>query len=353
MNDLNHYIYQCLMRSEDLVVVTIIRDQGATPRTAGARMAIRRNGDFMGTIGGGLLEAQALQKAEVVFENKTSSVEMVDMTQNQLNETHMICGGRLEFLMEYLPAEPLTTELYKKVQKILQNRQKGMLIVNLGDLKNLKKPIERFLILEDSRLYGSKPDEAEVEKIKTLTRNLDTAQLIMIENCFFWVDPLSPSNVLYIFGAGHVARPTAKIGLQLGFRTLVFDDRREFANPDHFPFPIETVVLPNFNRCFSEFTVNPDCYVVIVTRGHSHDKTVLAQALKTDAGYIGMIGSHRKRDMIYDALLAEGFTQKDIDRVNSPIGLNIGAETPEEIAISIMAELIQYRSKKRGTWKKR
>jgi xanthine dehydrogenase accessory factor len=341
------------MRSEDLVIATIIRDQGATPRTAGTRMAIRRNREFMGTIGGGLLEAKVQQIAAVVFEKKMSSVQMFDMTQNQLNETHMICGGKLEFLLEYLPAEPHTAEFYKMIQKILENRQKGMLVINLGSLKNVTNPIERFLILSDGSLYGREPGDDKAEKIKARTRNLNEAQLVEVENCFFWAEPLSPSSILYIFGAGHVARPTAKIGIQLGFRTLVFDDRREFANSDRFPFPIETKVLPDFNRCFSGLTVNPDAYVVIVTRGHLHDKTVLAQALKTDAAYIGMIGSHRKRDMIYDALLAEGFTQKDIDRVNSPIGLNIGADTPEEIAVSIMAELIQHRSNKRGTWKKR
>ncbi len=100
-------------------------------------------------------------------------------------------------------------------------------------------------------------------------------------------------------------------------------------------------MLESFNDAFSGLSVGRDDFIVILTRGHLHDKTVLAQALKTGAGYIGMIGSRRKRDAIYGALLEEGFGQRDIDRVHSPIGLSIGADTPEEIAVSIVAEMIQ------------
>jgi len=103
-------------------------------------------------------------------------------------------------------------------------------------------------------------------------------------------------------------------------------------------------VLFSFEQAFASLEMDSDSYVVIVTRGHLHDKTVLEQALRTKAGYIGMIGSRRKRDMVYQTLLSEGFTQEDIDRVHCPIGLNIGGETPEEIAVSIVAELIKARS---------
>jgi len=129
------------------------------------------------------------------------------------------------------------------------------------------------------------------------------------------------------------------------FRTVVLDDRAEFANRKRFAETDEVIVLENFDNAFGGVVIDPDAYIVIVTRGHSHDKTVLAQALKTDAGYIGMIGSRTKRDTIYRALKQEGFTQTDIDRVHSPIGMDIGAETPEEIAISIVAELVRVRAK--------
>jgi xanthine dehydrogenase accessory factor len=137
----------------------------------------------------------------------------------------------------------------------------------------------------------------------------------------------------------------------MDFFTVVLDDRKEFANRQRFTDADEIVVLPSFETAFESHLFDPDSYIVIVTRGHSHDKTVLAQALQTNAGYIGMIGSRRKRNIIYRKLLDENFSQADIDRVHSPIGLKIGAETPEEIAVSIVAELIQKRAEHRNLLK--
>jgi xanthine dehydrogenase accessory factor len=145
-------------------------------------------------------------------------------------------------------------------------------------------------------------------------------------------------------GAGHVSLATAQVARLAGFRVQVVDDRAEFAHPDRFPHAESVAAVDDFENALAGRDLGPDDYVVIVTRGHRHDREVLAQALKTKAGYIGMIGSSRKRRAIYEALLAEGFTQNDLDRVYSPIGLSIGAQTPEEIGISIVAQLVQVRA---------
>lgn len=140
---------------------------------------------------------------------------------------------------------------------------------------------------------------------------------------------------------------------RVGFRTIVFDDREEFANRHRFSFAHDVCVCPDYQQLFSDCDVNDDSYVVIVTRGHQHDKTVLVQALRTEAGYIGMIGSRTKRDTLFNELLTEGISRDDLKRVFSPIGLPIGAETPEEIAISIVSELVKERAAKTGRLKTR
>jgi xanthine dehydrogenase accessory factor len=132
-----------------------------------------------------------------------------------------------------------------------------------------------------------------------------------------------------------------------GFAVTVLDDREEFASPQRFP-QARTVVLPDFGQAFAQLTITPQCYVVIMTRGHLHDKTVLEQALKTPACYVGMIGSRRKRDALYDQLRSEGVDESSIARCHCPIGLEIGARTPEEIAVSIMAEIIACRAAGNG-----
>ena len=165
-----------------------------------------------------------------------------------------------------------------------------------------------------------------------------------MENQHFFVEPTFVPGTVFLFGAGHVSQQVADLAARVNFRTVVLDDREEFANPQRFPKADQIVVPSSFEQAFAGLEIDSDSYVVIVTRGHLHDKTVLERALRTKAGYIGMIGSRRKRDMLYQALLSEGFTREDIDRVCCPIGLNIGGDTPEEIAVSIVAQLIKVRS---------
>jgi len=150
---------------------------------------------------------------------------------------------------------------------------------------------------------------------------------------------------VYLFGAGHVSRPVAELAAMVDFRTIVLDDREEFANNERFPKADQIVVLPSYDDVFAGLEIGGDSYLVIVTRGHLHDKTVLEQSLRTDAGYVGMIGSRRKQRLVYDELLGKGFCEDDLNRVHNPIGLDIAAETPEEIAVSIVAELIAARAK--------
>ena len=151
---------------------------------------------------------------------------------------------------------------------------------------------------------------------------------------------------MFLFGAGHVAQPTARLATLVGFRVWAVDDR-EYANGDRFPEAEKIRVVEDFGSALKGLTIDRNAFIVIVTRGHLHDKTVLAQALHTDAAYIGMIGSRRKRDHIFKALLKQGFTAADLKRVYSPIGLEIGAETPAEIALSIVAELVKVRAEVR------
>jgi xanthine dehydrogenase accessory factor len=132
------------------------------------------------------------------------------------------------------------------------------------------------------------------------------------------------------------------MGKMLGFDVAVIDDRAEFANAERFP-EAETVIAADFNESFAQLKIDKSSYIVIVTRGHQHDELVLEWAITTPAKYIGMIGSKTKVKTTYDHLLAKGVPQKTLDAVFSPIGLAIGAQAPEEIAVSIMAEIIKVR----------
>ena len=157
-----------------------------------------------------------------------------------------------------------------------------------------------------------------------------------------FIEPILPSPTLYILGGGHISLGLAKIGKLLGFRIAVIDDQAEFANPERFP-DAELILAEDFNKAFPKLKINKSSYIVIVTRSHKSDELGLELALATPAKYIGMIGSKSKIKAVFSHLLAKGIPKELLDTVHTPIGLEIYAETPEEIAISILAEIIKVR----------
>jgi xanthine dehydrogenase accessory factor len=157
-----------------------------------------------------------------------------------------------------------------------------------------------------------------------------------------FIEPVFPSPTLFIFGAGHVSLCIYKIAKLVGFRVVVVDDRTEFANTERFP-EADEIVAEDFPTAFSRLTVNKSSYIAIVTRGHQLDETVLEWAVTTEARYIGMIGSQTKNEVIFAHLRSKGISEEKLQQIHAPIGLDISAETPEEIAVSIVAEIIHAR----------
>ena len=167
-----------------------------------------------------------------------------------------------------------------------------------------------------------------------------------------YVDPQNPGNFVedfktssqaYIFGGGHVALALDPVLRHIDFETTIIDDRADYANAERFPAS-KTIVCDDFDHCFDEIEPDDDSFLIIVTRGHRGDLKVLRQALRKPHAYLGMIGSRRKNQLLVDQLLTEGFTQEELDKVYTPIGLEIKSETPEEISISIAAEMIMVRA---------
>jgi xanthine dehydrogenase accessory factor len=157
-----------------------------------------------------------------------------------------------------------------------------------------------------------------------------------------YVEPVLPAPRLVIFGAGHVGKALSTLGRFCGFRVTVVDDRVEFASAENLPDAHQVLVSP-FQEACSQVTVNDNTYIVIATRGHAHDFEVLESVLKAKARYIGMVGSKNKRDTVFRHLQQKGFGPEEIQGVRTPVGLEIGSVTPREIAVSIMAEIIQCR----------
>src|SRR5436190_12253753 len=252
-------------------------------------------------------------------------------------------------------------DIYEQIVKLRGEGRRGAVatIVNVrGSIPSFKTA--KMLIRDDGSIVGTIGGgcvEAEVwqaarevmesEKPRTLTFNLnqdpkyDTG-LVCGGTLDIFVEPILPPAALYIFGAGHVSVNLYKVARNAGFDLTIVDDRASYANRERFP-EAKQVIAEDFEQAMARITPNETSYIVIVTRGHHDDMRVLRWAVQTQARYIGMIGSKRKTISIFRELVKEGIPEQLFERVHAPVGLDIGAITPEEIAVAITAELIAAR----------
>lgn len=338
-------IVKALSDKESVVAVTIFNKSGSAPRDAGAKMMVRSDGSITGTIGGGKLEGEAIRLSAEVFKTKTPAAVAFNLSGADASDMNMICGGSGEFLIDYINAgDPVNLELYNSIIDVINMRSKAWLITGIGTGDHNKGEKQQCLVKQDHTIVGKFESDAVF-----LTKLIQGPARISIHSEVqndrrILVEPVINPSTVYIFGAGHVSRQIAPVAELVGFRTVVIDDRAEYANSSRFPSS-EIVLLKSFDDPLPDFTFDEGSYLVIVTRGHLYDKTVLQQIIRKPVPYIGMIGSRSKRDTLYRNLSKEfGYGDEDFARVHSPIGLDIKAESPEEIAVSIVAELIQERA---------
>ena len=207
----------------------------------------------------------------------------------------------------------------------------------------------------EAEVWNAARDVIETEKPRHLTFSLgqDAAYdngLICGGQLNIFVEPVTPQPTAYIFGGGHVSKSISKMANMAGFSTVVVDDREAFANAERFP-EADTTYAEAYEDVFPKLPVTSSSYLIIVTRGHRDDMRVLRWAVTTDARYIAMIGSKRKTISVVHELEKEGFSRDMFARVFAPMGLEIGAETPEEIAISVVAEMIAVRRAPESDWR--
>jgi len=261
---------------------------------------------------------------------------------------HMIYVGRLEVLLGVINTGSPAAIVFKCWREVLCAPEPCLFLTVLRFAVEHVEGIDHCLLKNQRVVCGDLPlAPATVEKLIRDHAGATCLRTVTLGESLILIEPVLPAATMFLFGAGHVAQPTARLAAFVGFRVRVVDDRAEFANAQRFPEADEVRVVTDFDSALKGLAIDRNTFIVIVTRGHLHDKTVLMQALRTEAAYIGMIGSRRKRDHIFKALLKQRFTQADLNRVHSPIGLDIGAETPEEIALSIVAELAQVRARGR------
>ncbi|SMD10968.1 xanthine dehydrogenase accessory factor [Desulfocicer vacuolatum DSM 3385] len=342
-------LHNSLQQGKAVVMAAILSKQGSAPRSPGTRMIVHEDAHISGTIGGGWVEAQVQKLAREFFKTKKGAcIREFTLDSKAYEDMDMVCGGSVSLLLEYLPATKDNITIFTKLLEMLEKNQDGFMVSQLPLDSNKDFQMQRCIISGTSQTGGFQLDELTLASLSDHAGKMRSPGVLHVGKERFFVEPAQFNGTLYIIGAGHLGTETAHLAHRTGFKVIVMDDRKEFANKVRFPMA-EVHVVDRLENCFSGFSMGPGSYIVIMTRGHLYDRDTLEQALKTKATYVGMIGSKSKRKMIYDYLLTQGVSQETLDEIHSPIGLSIGAQTPEEIAVSIVAELIQVRKEHQGS----
>lgn len=334
MKELFETARKSMEKKQDLVFVTTISSSGSSPRGAGSKMLVLENGTSYGTIGGGNVEYVSIQHAKEVLKQKQSCTRGFALHPDQVADLGMICGGDVVIFFQYISWE--NQDFYDLCTRILKSWDKNENTWLIFDITE-ETVWQAGLYEEQEGLTGLElSDPSPLLQTKAVQKVLDGRK--------YYCEPLVQKGRVYIFGGGHVAQALVPVLARLEFRCVVFDDREAFSNPQVFP-EAEQCILGDFTRISDYLSIQPQDYVCIMSRGHQYDYLIQKQILTTQAHYIGVMGSRKKKEVIRQKLLADGFSQEDISRITTPIGLDILAETPEEIAISIAGQLIAERAK--------
>ena len=337
-----------LERGEQAALSTIISSKGSLPMSEKSKMLVTPEGKIIGTVGGGCLEADVWTEAREVMEAGKSRIQKFVLTEKYAGESGLNCGGVVEILTEPLPERG--QDVFRTILDLKESGRRGALATILTDHRDYPEGRRKLLLTDDGTTVGSLGDSALEGFVAQRGREVLQGENFAIESCAsssgdtlqIFLEPVLPTPTVWVFGGGHVSFFLVRAAKLAGFRAKVIDDRPAFANAERFPEADATIVMA-FEEVREAFDFGHDDYVVLVTRGHQHDQQILEQIYDCDARYLGMIGSKSKIAKMWQRLEGKGVGRPYLDRVHAPVGLNIGADSPEEICISVMAEIIRER----------
>lgn len=341
-----HELAKSLETGERGALATIVETRGSTPQKVGARLLLRADGAMLGTLGGGCIEAEAVERAGHAI--ASGLPELLDFTLNEdiAVDYGLACGGTELILIDptYNPERDL--ELVRRMATASESATRGAVMTLLDSADGLASAA-KLAVWHDGTVVGDL-GPLQAEALRLARRVIDAprpqpALVTLGENTRVFLDVFAEPPEVVIVGGGHVGRALAGVANLMGYRISVIDDRQEFASSERFP-EADRVIAGDIGEAIRAYPATPNSAIVIVTRGHKYDYQALAAAADTNAGYVGLMGSRRKVTLILRQLLADGVREERLRAIHAPIGLDIGAVSPEEIALSIMSEIAMERS---------
>jgi xanthine dehydrogenase accessory factor len=356
MRELLSELHNVLESGRACVYCALIETRGSTPQKAGAVMLVFPDGSQCGTLGGGCVEAEVKQRALRVLAagaEPRPDILTFNLDSNYGWDDGLICGGRMMILADPLPEPTPASQERRRHAAAYYHQFRQMIEQGTGCTEAVVMNSEhtglpggsRYLFNQEGQLLDK---IAEQDASDTIRKHLQPVQRrpkpYVAQGIAFL--PQWPRITAFLIGAGHVGQAVAKLAAEVDFDVWVLDDRETFASKERFP-TAERRLVGDIGQVLAQLVreeITPSHFCLIITRGHNHDEEALYHLARSEAGYVGMIGSKRKIKLIYEDLISRGVPRDALERVHAPLGFNIGSQTVPEIAVSIVAELIACRN---------
>jgi len=324
-DSLFHHMARLRSSGRRFAVATVVRTHGSTPQVAGAKLVLDDTGAFTGTLGGGCVEADAIIAARDVLDRGGRSLRAYELTEDLAWNSGLVCGGTMWILVE-------------RGEDALTIDGRDM----LDDLVHAASGTSAPLAIKTTiRKIDAKHSEFQSRSVETVDGAPSPRVVRVSDNSEQLVDVISGKPRIVIAGGGHVSLAIYRQAQLLEFDVTILEDRPHFAGKERFPGA--TVIEADMAASIAAMTFGWHSFLVIATRGHKLDGDCVLAAVGTDAKFIGLLGSRRKKIMIDEMLREHGVAEERIAAIRSPVGLNIGGRTPAEIALAVMAEITQER----------
>lgn len=332
---------------EPCVLVTVVCTKGSTPQKDGAKMLIRKDGSGVGALGGGCIEGEIWSQAkQLLKEHGRPVLRTYDLNEEFSARDGMVCGGTMSFFIDPLITPHPFETFAKEILLAYEGYASLALATIVNDRRGKHVPGAKFLVKANGIKQGSLGNETLERETIGVAGNiaLHGGKIFFqaSDGTDIYIEGFRTRPALILIGGGHVSRAVSRIAAMLDFDISIVDDRKDYVQKEDFP-DAKVCIVSDYGKCFENIPFTRNSYIVVATRGHRYDDLALFAAAQTQARFIGLLGSKRKSMEIFKSLLKEGVSPEKIKEIHAPIGLNIGAVTPEEIAVSIMAEIIMIR----------
>lgn len=323
-----------------VALATVVETWGSSPRRVGAKMAVTSDGRMSGSVSGGCVENAVVQMATDVLKTGQSQLLHFGVADETAWEVGLACGGSIDVFVK-----PLDSKLFEQLRSLLMREASGVLLTVIrGDEKITGR---EMLIVEDDILHGSLGNEWDATVLKLAQDVLSqgaSQRFTLNENVEVFLEAILPPPTLIVVGGVHIAIALVSLAKTLGYRTILIDPRGAWGSEERFPY-VDRLIPSWIEEAFEQITINRSTAIAMLTHDPKIDDPALQIALNSSAFYVGALGSKTTNAKRRVRLLSAGLTETQLSRLHAPIGLDIGAQTPEEIALAVMSEVVKAHRK--------